>query len=126
MKFVTKKENHSKLRELFYSELKTQEYLKNKNLSANQAQTVFSYRTRMSAYSENFRGTNGHSPCPLCLGHIDSQAASFQCPEIVKNVQIKGNYKDIFSDIVDSELANTLVEIDKVRHENLNNRNIEM
>ena len=92
MKFVTKKENHSKLRELFYSELKTQEYLKNKNLSANQAQTVFSYRTRMSAYSENFRGTNGHSPCPLCLGHMDSQAASFQCPEIAQNVQMFTQY----------------------------------
>ena len=97
-----------------------------KVISDNKPNLIRYWGTRMSAYSENFRGTNGHSPCPLCLGHIDSQAASFLYPEIVKNVQIKGNYKDIFSDIVDSELANTLVEIDKVRHENQNNRNIEM
>ena len=64
MKFVTKKENHSNLRELFYSELKSQEYLKNKNLSANQAQTVFSYRTRMSAYSESSEAQMDTHPVP--------------------------------------------------------------
>ena len=46
--FLEKKEIHPKLDNLFYSSLSTQEYLTNKDLSANQAQLVFAYRVRMA------------------------------------------------------------------------------
>ena len=109
---------------LFYSELKTQLYLKGNNLSAEQSQTVFSYRTRMAQYSENYQSNNGHSLCPLCLTHLDSQVFSFSCPVIVNNVNIKGRYSDIFGDKVTKDLANTLLDIDKFRDEYLNSRSL--
>ena len=80
----------------------------------------------MSSYSENFRNTGGHSPCLLCLTDIDSQASSCVCPEIVVNVKIQGRYPDLFSDNITCELANTLINIDQYRQDNLNKRSIEM
>ena len=64
--FMIKKEKHSKVKELFFTELKTQAYLTSMSLSAKQAQAVFSYRTRMASYSENFQNNNGHTLFVLC------------------------------------------------------------
>ena len=124
--FMEKKERHSKLKDLFYTELKTQSYFTLMSLSAEQAQAVFSYRARMASYSENYRSNNGHSLCPLCLTHLDSQVFSFSCPVIKGNVSMKGKYSDIFNDKIDIELANTLVQIDKNRHEYINSRSLEL
>ena len=62
--FLEKQESHSKLDNLCYTELKLQAYLE--NMSATEAQTVFSYRTRMANFKENYRGPEGPKPCPLC------------------------------------------------------------
>ena len=118
---IEKKETHSKMEDLFYTELKPQEYLSGNNLSAKQAQTVFSYRTRMADYSENFRNNGGHSPCQLCLMHLDSQAHSFSCPVILSNIKINVCYSDIFNK-VSKKLANTLVKIETFRNEYKNTR----
>ena len=123
--FMIKKEKHSKIKELFFTELKTQAYLTSMSLSAKQAQAVFSYRTRMAPYSENFRNNNGHSLCPLCLTHLDSQAFSFSCPVIQGTVEIKGKYSDIFNDKINIQLAKTLVNIDNQRQDYINNRRLE-
>ena len=69
---MDQKENNSKVKELFYSKLKTREYFTTKNLSVNEVQTVFSYRARMATFKENC----GHSPCPLCLSYLDSQPSA--------------------------------------------------
>ena len=105
-KYLTKKEPHSKMKGLFYSEVKIQSYLSENTLTADQSRTVFSYRTRMAQYGENYQNNNGHTMCPLCLTHLDSQAFSFSCPMIVKNVPLTGKYTNIFSDNIDSDLAN--------------------
>ena len=124
-KYLTKKERHSKMEGLFYSEVKIQSYLSENTLTADQSRTVFSYRTRMAQYGENYQNNNGHTMCPLCLTHLDSQAFSFSCPMIVKNVPLKGKYKNIFSDKIDTDLANTLISIDKFRDDYVNNRYVE-
>ena len=124
---MEKKEKHSKLKDLFYTELKTQGYFTLMSLSAEQAQAVFSYRTRMASYSENYRSNNGHSLCPLCLTHLDSQVFSFSCPVMKGNVSMKGKKKSyIFNDKIDIELGNTLVQIDKNRQEYINSRSLEL
>ena len=94
---LEKKEIHSKLDNLFYSSLSTQDYLTNKDLSAKQAQLVFAHRVRMANYREHFRGYSGHTPCPLCLYHLDSQPMCMSCPITKENVSIQGQYQHIFS-----------------------------
>ena len=120
--FLEKKEAHSKLSNLFYSNLEMQDYLK--ELNPEQSKTVFSYRTRMAQYSENFRGSQGHLMCPLCLFHLDSQAGSFSCHVVNENVVINGKYSYIFTSRIKPELAETLVQIDKFRADYIEARKV--
>ena len=80
MEMMIKKMEHSKMDDCFYTELKIQNYLKSSNFSAAQSQLIYSFRTRMANFKENFQGNNGHNPCPLCLVHLDSQVLCLQCP----------------------------------------------
>ena len=113
-------EDHSKLKDLFYSELKMQNYFLSDELTVEQVQCLFSYRTRMATFSENFRGQFGPVTCPLCFCHLDNQPMSFQCQTIRENVTIKGKYENIFLDNVQSDLAQTLCEIMKFRENHSN------
>ena len=65
-KFMESKNNHSKMNNLWYNELKTQNYLVSNQFTPNQAQTIFSFRTRIANFQENFRGSGVHIPCLLC------------------------------------------------------------
>ena len=73
MNFLEKKEGHSKMNNLFYSALDMQDYLKAGHLTTEEAQAVYSYRTRMSEYRDNFKGQGGPIICPLCQIHLDVQ-----------------------------------------------------
>ena len=116
--------NLSKLENLFYTELKLQKYLELENMTVPQAQSLFSYRTRMANFSENFRGASGPQVCPLCKTHLDSQNLSFQCPLVKENVKIEGQYYKIFTDNTDTKLVNTLVNVTKFRDEYIQSRKI--
>ena len=101
-------------------ELELQEYLKLSTKTREAAQTLFRYRVIMANYGEYFRGGNGPVNCPLCGSHLDGQKMGFEnCPVIKSNIQIAGNYKDIFSSQVKSDLAITLQKIDKYREEHI-------
>ena len=63
--FLEKKESHSKLENLCYKELKLQNYLQNDDISYEEAQAIFSYRTRMAKFSGNYPGKGGVQVCPL-------------------------------------------------------------
>ena len=80
----------------------------------------------MANYSENFRGYSGHTPCPLCLSHLDSQAMCMTCPTIKENISVRGKYGDIFSNEVTRELVKSLQEIEKFRNEYLESRYVTM
>ena len=121
---LEKKESHIKLDNIFYSELKMQEYLKLKNMSAFEAKEIFSYRTRSANYSANYPGSDGLKPCPLCYLHLDCQPMAFQCPEIIKNVTISGKYSEIFSSDVPGEVAKTVTKIQKFRDNFLESRKV--
>ena len=68
---INKKQLHSKLSDLNYTKLETQNYLK--ILKKTEAQTLFMYRVRMANYGENFRELQNTTLCPLCKIHLDSQ-----------------------------------------------------
>ena len=124
-KFMVKKMKHSKLDDLFYSKLEMQKYLKSNQFSTAQARSVFSFRTRMSNFKENFQGNNGHNPCPLCYLHLDSQALVFQCPIIKQEFPTNCRFEDIFSDTIPLSLVENLGNILKYRDNYLQERAIE-
>ena len=121
--FLEKKDRHSKLENLFYSNLKLQNYLK--ELNKFEGQTMFSYRTRMSNYGQNYSSNGRPTICPLCHSHTDSQKWSYQCSMIKQNVTIESNYSDIFSDKVKRNTVNTVLRIEKFRKEYLEERMVQ-
>ena len=78
----------------------------------------------MADYSENYRGKTAPQPCPICGINIDSQSMCLECPTIKDNVKIERTYSHIFSDRVESKLANTLVKIDEFRTEYIQSRKL--
>ena len=104
-----KSKHESKMGLLNYSKLCMQDYLKLENFDKKMAQTVFRYRVRMANYGKKFQGT-------ICGLHLDSQAICFDnCPNLRDNIQIRGTYSDVHKQKIQVELANSLVQIDKVR-----------
>ena len=96
--FKVQWKSHSKLDSLNYSKLEIQKYLLLENLNNKQAQTLFRYRTRMANFGENYRGQKNSKLCPLCNFHLDNQKMGFEnCLVLRKNVEISGNYNQIFN-----------------------------
>ena len=112
------KQKHSKLQDLSYSKLETQKYFKLANMNTLGAQTLFKYRVRMANYGENFRGLSGPAVCPVCTKHLDNQKMGFEnCITLRDNIEISGNYMDIFCDDVPQNLVVTLQKIEMFRDE---------
>ena len=109
------KETHSKMTNLVYKELKTQNYLKNQNISVKQAQNLFKFRTRVAKFKENYKNNYEVNTCPLCLVQPDTQAHCVQCPVVKENVNIKGDYQEIFTNKISSEISETLFNITDFR-----------
>ena len=115
IEMMNKKISHTKMDDCFYTELKMQTYLKSSKFSAVESQLIYSFRTRMANFQENFPGNSGHNPCPLCLVHLDSQALCLQCPMVKSEIDIKGKIDDIFSEDIPMEIVNTLTKVMKLR-----------
>ena len=117
---LRKKQNaHSKMEKLSYGSLKMQQYLSNQEIKTSEKRTIFKYRTRMERFGENFRGSQGPIPCPLCQNHLDNQEQSYQCAEIRKGVDVKGNLSDIYKDEIKPETIQTAVKIAEFRKQKL-------
>ena len=95
--YLERKDKHSKLENLFYSDLKMQNYLSKEGMNKIEAQTIFSYRCRMADCRENYKGKSQTTICPLCENHPESQKWAFECQETKKNVNINGKYSNIFN-----------------------------
>ena len=111
------KGNHSKMEELFYPELRLQNYLKDVEISVPVAKNLFRWRTRTAKFKLNYKGSYLSFACPSCLVQPDSQAHSVQCPVVKQNVEVKGEYKDIFTEDIPADIANTLLKISTLRKE---------
>jgi hypothetical protein len=73
----------------------------------------------MERFGENFRGSQGPIPCPLCQNRLDNQEQSYQCAEIRKGVDVKGNLSDIYKDEIKPETIQTAVKIAEFRKQKL-------
>ena len=112
---MEQKSRHSKMDNLYYCELKMQQYLKSNKFTTFQARTIFSFRTRMANFGENFGGQNGHRPCPICFLHLDNQPMALQCPKMKTEVKVLGKYEDIFDSNISMDIVNTICDIMKLR-----------
>ena len=117
------KESHSKLSQIEYSGLKTQNYLKSNNgLSYEEKCTLLKFRVREINVKTNYRHMYADTKCTLCVsGEEDSQYHLFNCQEIIDNCPALANnvnveYEDIFGDISSQVLvAKLLSEILETR-----------
>ena len=71
----------------------------------------------MAPFGENYRGGQRIVLCPLCKLHPDGQSESFQCTEMKKLVDVKGDYKLIFTQNIPLELVKTVHHIYNLREE---------
>ena len=107
------------MRNLSYDKLEMQAYLTRNDLSTELKRLYFSWRIRMTNFSENFRGGNGPQNCRLCCEHIDSQEESFNCSFIKRRINIEVNYSSIFNQYYPDlpKLVRTLHKITQIRQE---------
>ena len=107
----------SKTENNLYKSLKMQKYLHLENLTKKQAIVVFKFRSRMAPFGENFRSGNLSTICPLCSAHVDSQENSLACSTLRRELRVKGNYHDIFSENIPEDLINTIFDVYNYRKE---------
>ena len=121
-KFMQSKMKHSKMDNLWYSKLEIQDYLKSNKFTTNEVRTIFSFRTRMANFGENFKNGQSQVPCPLCHLHLDSQAMAFQCSKVLEEVEVNGHYNDLFKEEIPKDLAETIVNIVEYRRKYMEER----
>ena len=63
-KFNLKKNTHSKMANLNYSELKIQGYMQSKEITVENSKILLSWRLRMARFGANYGNRN--ELCPLC------------------------------------------------------------
>ena len=122
-RLIAMKEKHSKLKNVTYSNLKMQNYLKASRVKAtqNEIETIFKMRSRMADVKLNFRGKYENLECRACYQEEESQKHLYECLEILKNKQTKTKmmkYEYIFG-----ENSRFQVEIAKHFLENIEIRN---
>ena len=89
-------------------------------INAQEAKSIFQFRSRMAQFHGNYKGNIPTKICPLCSSHPDTQEWSFKCLEIKKNIDIKGNYDDIIEGKINKNLAKTIHSIIKFRETSQN------
>ena len=79
-----KKESHSKVKNIKYSRLEMQKYLKpnESKIKVEEAQEIFKMRSRVSNVKINFRGNHENFECKVCKMEDESQQHIIQCNEI--------------------------------------------
>ena len=70
----------------------------------------------MERFGQNFKGNKKETQCILCEKHQDGQSESFSCPVILNEINIEGNYENLFEDIENyPELITTITNINNIR-----------
>ena len=111
------KENHSKMKNLNYPQLKLQNYLKQRDISVQSAKNLFKWRTRVAKFKNNYKHSYLSLACPLCLTHSDTQEHSLECSSVTDSVNVRGDYQDIFMEDIPVDIADTLLKIANIRRD---------
>ena len=119
------KSKHTKLNDISDS-YKLEEYLSSTNLSTEEKQTLFKFRTRMVDVKSNFKMQYGQNlSCYFCL-ETDTQSHLLLCKPITNGIDMQSTeYDHIFQDISKQEkIAKILNKILKQRNTLLEKRSM--
>ena len=105
--------SHSKVRHEAYKNLDGMQYFTDSRFSADQANLLFKFRTRMFDVRNNFRNNYGCTSCPLCGVHEDTQEHLLSCIMITPHLDSTPQYIDIFSEDND-KLLEAAINLGKV------------
>ena len=111
----TLKEKHSKMDNLVYPKLKTQNYLKNGEINVQAAKNLFKWRTRAAHFKMNYSNSYEDTSCPSCLAKPDTQAHFLECSVFKHMTVVMGDYLDIFQEDVPNDRY--------LKHPTQNNKN---
>ena len=116
---VNMKNNHTKMNKISDSYI-FEPYLLSTNISTEEKQTLFKFRTRMVEVKSNFKAKYGQNlSCNFCPEE-ETQIHLLSCKELLKDLDMpKVEYDDIFKDITRQEKA--AKELNKILKER-NNR----
>ena len=120
-----KQMNHSKMSNMYYPELRIEDYFKIDGIQTREIQTLFKFRVKIASFGENFRGNSENAFCSLCQTHLDNQSSIFQCEVMRKEMEMNCNISDIYCSQVKLEPIKKITEIEEKR-ENLLNKQEEM
>ena len=109
------KSTHTKLDTLVYTDLSLQKYLKSDDIPVYEAKNLFRYRVKVADLKENYGNRFEDKVCPLCSIHMDTLTHSVQCVTVKDSVSIKGNYSDIYKEVIPRNISKTLYDISKLR-----------
>ena len=114
-----KKDVHSKMDDLDYSEMSMQSYLTDPKMKVSEARTIFRFRTRMTKFWGNFKGGRPPQVCIVCkeAQSTDTQQHIFECKALAQIINIEGKYEEIFRTVIDEKLVKTLENVMKIREE---------
>ena len=103
----TTKDGHSKMDILKYTKIKLQDYMKSPSLRMEEALNIFKFRDYVC--------------CPFGskdenrIKELDNQAHRFQCSTIKREIEIKGDLSEVYSDNISKEMAQTITKIINIR-----------
>ena len=106
---------HSKMKNISYDELKVQTYLLREDLRVEQKRALFRFRTRMADFGENFRAGREKVLCPLCTLHLDSQDMGPACPIIRRDINMSGNFSDLYNNYARKEIIEEMEKVIEYR-----------
>ena len=119
--FKQRQEQHTKMSNLKYVDLKIKDYFLSSSITTESQKKILLWRTYMERFADNFRGGKVGNLCPLCQTHQDGQFESFSCQEIKKEIEIEGQYENIFEDVESNpKLIQTITKISQIRKRTLN------
>ena len=114
-----KQQTHSKMENIYYSEIKPQKYFSLENAKIEEVRNIFRYRVRMAPFWGNYKGNKEYEVCPLCQNHADIQSLSFDCEYLKQKVEINCDMSDILTDNVTLDTARTVTEMLRAREDML-------
>ena len=95
-KLSFKQQIKRRAKELYYLELKLQEYFKIPGIKTKEMLNLFKWRVRMAPFGENYRKKDEHIVCPLCFNHLDNQPTFLHCAAIRNKIPTTMEIEDIY------------------------------
>ena len=114
---MDKKQQHKKMNEIHYNDLKLQTYLKNPQINKFEARNIFKFRTHMvEEFRENFKGNSKEIHCDECKSHRDNQDEILNCTDLTNKFAKLHKVLEAYSTDVPVEVSKIITQIIHYKH----------